>query len=58
MEQWSLLRNIVNYVEYDMNPRDFYSLDVKMIDQKNHRKIYKLKEEDRQVIEIDFGETG
>ena len=29
-----------------------------MIDQKNHRKIYdRLQEEDRQVIEIDFGDT-
>ena len=29
-----------------------------MIEQKNNRKIYdKLKEEDRQVIELDFGNT-
>ena len=36
----------------------FYSLDIKAIDQKYHRKIYdRLKEEDRQVIEIGFGDT-
>ena len=36
----------------------FYNLDVKVIDQKNQRKIYdRLKEEYRQVIEIDFGDT-
>ena len=41
-----------------MNPRHFYNLDVKVIDQKNHRKIYdKLKEEDREVIELDFDDT-
>ena len=58
MEQWSILSNIVNFVHYDRNPRDFYNLDVKVIDQKNHRKIYdRVKEEDRQVIEIDFGDT-
>ena len=29
-----------------------------MIDQKNNRKIYdKLKEEDSQIIELDFGDT-
>ena len=29
-----------------------------VIEQKNHRKIYdRLKEEDRQVIELDFGDT-
>ena len=53
MEQWSILNNIVNYVQYDRNSRDFYNLDVKAIDQKNHGKIYNiLKEEDRQVIEL------
>ena len=55
--QWSILSNIVNYVQYD-NPRDYYNLEVKALEQKNHRKIYdRLKEEDRQVIELDFGYT-
>ena len=38
MEQWSILRNVVNCVQYDRNPRDFYNLDIKVIDQKYHRK--------------------
>ena len=58
MEQWLILSIVVNYVHYDRNPRDFYNLDVTMIDQKNHRKIYdRLKEEGRQVIELGFGNT-
>ena len=37
---------------------DFCDLDVKTIDQKNHWKIYdRLKEEDRQISELDFGST-
>ena len=40
------------------NPKKFYDLDNKTIDQKNHRKIYdRLKEEDRQVLELDFGDN-
>ena len=36
--------------------RLFYDLDIKAIDQKNHRKIYdRLQEEDRQILELDFG---
>ena len=51
MEQRSILSYIVNYVQYDRNPRDLYNLEVKVTEQKNHRKIYdRLKEEDRQVI--------
>ena len=49
MEQWSILSNIVNYVQYDRHHRNFYDLDVKTIDQKSHRKIYdRFMEEGRQ----------
>ena len=58
MEQWSLPSNIVNCVQYDRNPRDYYNLEVKALEQKNHRKIYyRLKEEDKQIIELYFGDT-
>ena len=39
VEQWLILSNIVNYVQYDRWPRNFYDLDIKTIDQKSHRKI-------------------
>ena len=36
----------------------FYELNIKAIDEKNHRKIYdKLKDDDRQALEIDFGDN-
>ena len=55
IEQWSILSNAVNYVQYDRNPKNFYDLDIKAIDQKTHRKIYdRLKEEKKQVLELDF----
>ena len=58
MEQWSILSNVVNYIQYDRNSKDYYNLEVKALEQKNHRKIYGgLKEEDIQVIELDFCDT-
>ena len=58
MEQWLILINVVNYVQYESNPKNFYDLDVKAIDQKNHKKIYdRLKEDNRQVLDLDFGEN-
>ena len=55
MEQWSILSNVFNYVQYNKNPKNFYDLDIKAKDQKNHRKIYdRLKEVDIQVLELDF----
>ena len=39
-------------------PKNFHDLDVKTTDQKNHRRIYDtLKAEDRQILELDFGDT-
>ena len=56
MEQSLIHSNIVNYAQYDRDPKNFYDLDIKMIDQKNHRKIYnELKDEDRRVLKLDFG---
>ena len=52
MKQWLILSTTFNYVQYDRNPKDFYNLDIKALEQKNHRKIYdSLKEQDRQVVE-------
>ena len=58
MEHWLILSNIVSCVQYDRHPRNFYDLDIKTIDQKVHRKIYDtFMEEDRQILELDFGNT-
>ena len=58
MELWSILSNIINYVQYDRYPKIFSDLDVKTINQKSHHKIYyRFMEEDRQILELDFGNT-
>ena len=56
MEQWSILSNVVNYMQYDRHPKNFYNLDIKAIYQKNDMKIQN-KEEERQMLELDFGNT-
>ena len=29
MEQWSILSNVINYVQYSKNPKDFHSMTIK-----------------------------
>ena len=41
MEQWSILSNVVNYVQSDRNPKNFYELNVKALDQKIKGKCIK-----------------
>ena len=31
MEQWSILSNVVNYIQYDRHPKNFYKLDIKAL---------------------------
>ena len=48
MKQWSILSNVVNYIQYNRHPKNFYNLDIKVIDSKSHKKIYN-KEEERHI---------
>ena len=55
MEQWLIHSNLVNCVQYDRNPKNIYDLEIKVINQ-NYRKIFdRVKDDDRQVLELDFG---
>ena len=48
----------MNYVQYNRNPIDF-KLGVKTLEPKNHKRIYeRLEEDDRQIIDLEFGETA
>ena len=56
MEQRSILENMVNYVQYNTHPKNFYNLDIRTVDQKRNKKLYN-KGEERQILESDFGNT-
>ena len=53
MEQWSIMSNVVNYVQYNRHPKDSYDLDIRAVDQKRHKKLY--NKEERHILVLDFG---
>ena len=53
MEQWSILSNVVNYIQYNRYPKNFHNLDIKTVDQKMHKRRHS-KEEKRQMLELDL----
>ena len=56
IKHWSILSNVVNYVQYDRNAKIFHELNIKALDQKMHREMYnKLNDDKRQTLDIDFG---
>ena len=55
MEQWSIWRNIFNYIQYYRCLKNFYNLNIKAVHQRNHMRRPNTKEE-RQMLELDFGD--
>ena len=53
MEQWSILSNVVNYIQYDRHPKNFYNLNIRAVNRENHRRKSNIEEE-IQMLELDF----
>ena len=56
MEQWSILSDLANYVQYNRLPKDFYNLDIRAVVQERHKKIYNKKKE-IQIAELESGNS-
>ena len=53
MEQWSILSNVLNYIQYDKHPKNYHSLSISTVS-KCRRTPY-IKEEERDILELYFG---
>ena len=54
MEQWSILSNTLNYLQYDRHPKNYHNLSISAVNKyKNHSDI----NEERDILELDFGLT-
>ena len=56
MEQWSMLNNIVNYIQYDWHPKNFYNLNIRAVNKGSYKRKPNVGKE-RQMWELDFGDT-
>ena len=54
MEQWSILSNKLNYIQYDRYLKNFHSLGISAVNK--CRKYLCTKEEERDILELDFGQ--
>ena len=53
MEQWSILSNLVNNIQYDRHPKNFYNLNIRAVKRQKYKRKSITKEE-RQMLELDF----
>ena len=54
MEQWSILSNMLNYIQYDRHPKNYHNLGISTVNE--CRNGLDVKEE-RDIMELDLGPT-
>ena len=54
MEQWSILSNIINYVQYNKNPKTFHSITISPLKYKKVVKDTKSRKVDESLLEVNL----
>ena len=54
MEQWSILSNTLNCIQYDKHPKNYHNFGISAV---NENKDTSDAKEERDMIELDFGPT-
>ena len=57
MEQWSILSNIVNYIQYDKHSKNFHNLNIRAVNREKYKRKSNVESEERQMLELEFGDT-
>ena len=52
MEQWSIISNVLNYIQYDKHPKNYHNLSINAV---NKYKNSLDTSEERDILELDFG---
>ena len=52
MEQWSILSNVLNYIKYDIHPKNYHNLRINAV---NKYKNSLDTSEERDTVDVDFG---
>ena len=58
MEQWSILSNVINYVQYGKNPKNFHAMSVKSANKNKTNLGRKQGEKDRPMSEVSLINTS
>ena len=58
MEQWSILSNVINYVQYNKNPKNFHAMSIKPVNKNKINVGRKQGEKDRFTSEVSLIDTS
>ena len=54
MKQWSILSNIINYMQYSKNPKNFHSMMIKPVNTKRVNKETKGKNKNESLLRVNL----
>ena len=57
MEQCLILSSIINYIQYSKNPKDFYTMTIRPINNGKHSLVLKDKDTEDMLLRIDLVDT-
>ena len=58
MEQWSILSDIVSYIQYNRHLKNFHNLNIRAVSKERYkRKSSKKIREETHMFELHFGDT-
>ena len=52
MEQWSILSNVLNYIQYDKQPKNYHIIIISVVNKEKYRRNSFIKEEERDTLEL------
>ena len=58
IEQWTILSNVINYVQYDKHLKSFHSMSVRPINKMKSKIKSRKDEKERPISEIDLRDTS
>ena len=58
MEQWSILSNVINYVQYSKNPKNFHSMSIKLTNKSKINIGRRKGEKDRFTSQVSLVDTS
>ena len=54
MEQWSILSNVVNYVQYNKHPKNFHQLNITVVNKEKVKRNLSKEKKEKHILDLIF----
>ena len=54
MDQWLVISNVINYIQYDQHPMNYHSLNIGTVNKGKCKRDSYIEEQEGDMLELDF----